>query len=207
MRIYGILLALLFNIHVLHAAEVIVTVSSKERDIESFDSGKVVDGKMQTRWSSAFADKQFLKIILPKALPIKTIEIVWETSHAKHYKVKVSENKKGWTLIHNDKNKTNNSSDLITVKKDKDTRYINLEFIQRATSYGFSIHEIKFNGKILKNFLKDHDIEDYELISRVEGKDQEYKQETEKETKSKSPSPKKESKPRKENKTDNLIYI
>lgn len=207
MKLYGMLLALLFNAHVLLAAEVTVTVSSKERDIRTFDGGKVFDGQMDSRWSSEFADKQFLKIVLPKALPIKTIEVIWENSYAKHYKVKISEDKKGWNLIYNEKNKENNSSDLIQVKKDKNTRYINLEFIKRATSYGFSIYEIKLNGKILKNFLKDHGIEDYELISIVEGKDQKSKQETQKETKPKSPSPKKESAPIKINKEDKLIYI
>ena len=50
MKLYAILLAFLFNAHVLLAAEVTVTVSSKERDIQTFDRGKVFDGQMQSRW-------------------------------------------------------------------------------------------------------------------------------------------------------------
>jgi hypothetical protein len=144
---------ILFNAQLLYAQETKVLVSSVEANREEFQGFNVLDGNRDTRWSSSFEDKQTLKIILPKAQRLENLRIFWDNSHAKHYKIKVSENKKKWTLIYNEKNKKNASLDFIELREPQLVKYINFDFCKRNTEYGYSIFEIKFNDQILKKFL------------------------------------------------------
>ena len=211
MKFYGMILAFLFSVQIMWASEVSVAVSSKERGSDEFKGVNIFDGKMETRWSSEFKDKQKLQIVLPKAIELKSMEIIWEGSYATNYKLKVSEDKNKWTLIHSQKGKTDSSSDMIKLQKTKNIRYINMELYKRSSQYGFSIFEIKLNGKILKNILKDNGIENYKLVSlMIDEQDQKTgktKQKTSSPSKIKEKKPTQKSAPLKPKKDGNLIYI
>ncbi|MDD7986166.1 discoidin domain-containing protein [Lentisphaera marina] len=186
----------------------IVKVTSMERPIPTFKGGNVLDGSMKSRWSSKFEDHQELKIVLPKALLIESIEIHWEASYAKHYKIKTSEDKKKWSLVHVQKDKTDSKKDLIKLKEAKKVQYINFDLVKRGTQYGFSIFEIKLNGKKLKDFLALNGIDNFHVESIIIGANKKVDEQNKVEQKtSKSKESPKPKSPPKSKKTDDFIYI
>lgn len=116
----------------------------------------VVDGNMQTRWSSVFDDEsvatpnaerdnqQHIIIDLGKSSPLSQLKIDWETASAKAFAVSVSDDNENWTAAAEKKDgEEGPRTDEITFKADTKGRYIKLDFTARATKYGYSIYEIE----------------------------------------------------------------
>ena len=129
------------------AEGVVVTASSMQREITQFNPANVLDGKLNSRWSSKFEFPQNLDIKLPQNIDLKSLEIIWEGAYAKHYTVKVSENGIDWETILVEKNKTNKDAKLIELNEALSVKYLRFDFIEKGTHYGASIYELKFNGK------------------------------------------------------------
>src|SRR3954469_25454959 len=65
------------------------TASSAENN--TLGASNAVDGKTTTRWSSAFADPQWLKVDLGSTQAIGRVVISWEAAYGKDYQIQVSD--------------------------------------------------------------------------------------------------------------------
>jgi hypothetical protein len=103
-----------------------------------------VDGNMATRWSSAFADPQWIYVDLGDTYLISRVKIFWEAAFGKDYRVEFSDDASTWTTI---KTVTANSS---TVNDHFDVsgsaRYVRIYGTSRATPWGYSIYELEVYG-------------------------------------------------------------
>ena len=109
-----------------------------------------IDGNPYTRWSSGFNDDQWLIINLEKQKKISSIHIAWENAMAKEYQVLISNDEKNWNTVFNKSSKMKNvHNQNIKISPPVKARYIKIDCKKRATRFGFSIHEIKVNGKFL----------------------------------------------------------
>lgn len=72
-----------------------VTASSAEGG--GFAAGNVVDGNAGTRWSSAFADPQWISIDLGSARSVSRVRLQWEAAHGRAYRIETSANGTTWT--------------------------------------------------------------------------------------------------------------
>lgn len=70
------------------------TASSTDED--DHGAGNAVDGKDDTRWSSAFEDDQWLQVDLGAATGFDRIVVDWEQAYPKSYAVQVSDDGKEW---------------------------------------------------------------------------------------------------------------
>jgi hypothetical protein len=60
----------------------------------------MVDGKLATRWSSAYAEPQQINLRFAKPVRIARLRLYWENAAAKRYSVAISPDGKAWTTVH-----------------------------------------------------------------------------------------------------------
>ncbi len=102
------------------------------------------DGDLNTRWSSKFADNQWIYIDLGKACVITEIKLCWETAYAKEYQIQVSEDAAAWAEV-KCITKGQGGDETFTFENLR-ARFIRLNCIRRATSWGFSLYEVIIYG-------------------------------------------------------------
>ncbi len=122
-----------------------VTSSSNENTTNI--PANAVDGNGTTRWSSAYADPQWIKIDLGAINTINRVVLYWEAASAKNYTIDVSGDGSAWTTVSTKTNmaagaRTDDISDLAT-----SARYIRMSGTVRTTTYGYSLYSFEVYGK------------------------------------------------------------
>lgn len=125
------------------AADAVVTTSSNES--AAYAGNLATDGDMNTRWSSSFADNQWIQLDFGKTVKIGSIQIFWEAAYAKKYKIAWSADGNTWNEAV-EWSTSQYSSETSHMFYNRPVRYIRLTCLQRGTSYGVSIFEIKALG-------------------------------------------------------------
>ena len=113
----------------------------KEDHVPSY----INDGDFTTRWSTEYADNQWVNIDLGEEKEISRIVLNWETAYGKKYDIQVSPDGKKWKTVHSENN-SDGGKDEITFSTVK-TRYIRVKADVRATEWGFSIWELEIFKK------------------------------------------------------------
>ncbi|WP_327178434.1 discoidin domain-containing protein [Streptomyces sp. NBC_01335] len=128
------------------AAEVLLsqgkpaTASSTEGP---FVAQSVVDGDPGTRWSSAFADPQWIQIDLGASAGISRVALNWEAAYGKAFRIEVSSDAVSWTVVHQTTTATGGIQNLAVSGTG---RYVRMYGTQRATQYGYSLWEFQVYG-------------------------------------------------------------
>jgi hypothetical protein len=125
------------------------TVSSTENG--GTVAAYAVDGDINTRWSSAFTDPQWISVDLGADYNINEVKITWETAAAADYQVQVSADQNTWTAL---KTITGN----IALTNDHTGlsghgRYLRIYGTARVTPYGYSIFELEAYGSLRASSL------------------------------------------------------
>ncbi|MGW0804304.1 discoidin domain-containing protein [Nonomuraea sp. NPDC002799] len=118
-----------------------VTASSSEN--VAFPASVAVDGDAGTRWSSGFADPQWIQVDLGAAAQISQVDLSWEAAYATAFQVQVSANGTAWTTVHSTTTGTGGNQ---TLGVSGSGRYVRVHGTQRATQYGYSLWEFKVYG-------------------------------------------------------------
>jgi hypothetical protein len=106
----------------------------------SWPASNATDGSLTTRWSSAFADPQWLQVDLGTAQPVCQVVIHWETAYAKAFQIQTSNDAANWTTIYST---TAGTGGTQTLNITGTGRYIRMNGTTRATQYGYSIYEFQ----------------------------------------------------------------
>lgn len=114
------------------------------------DAMAVVDGNMETRWSSAYKDGEWIYLNFGKPKTVSRLVIKWEQAYAADFDILTSDDAVTWTKLISLKNQRGDTSDIrfapIT------TRYIKLLGVKRANpEWGMSIWEIEPYGPKAQN--------------------------------------------------------
>jgi hypothetical protein len=116
------------------------TASSVEA---AFLAANAVDGKIATRWGSAFSDPQWIYVDLGATATIGRVVLSWEAAYGKAYQIQVSDDATNWTTIYTVTNGTGGVNDL-TVSGSG--RYVRMYGTARGTRYGYSLWEFQVYG-------------------------------------------------------------
>ncbi len=122
-----------------------VTVSSIEKT--GTEGEKAVDGSLGTRWSSLFADPQWITIDFGTPVQFNEVRLNWEAAYAKEYLVQTSNtnNNSDWKTIFSQTNGNGGVEKLSSFQGD--ARYLRIFCNKRGTQYGYSLFEIEvFNN-------------------------------------------------------------
>src|SRR5262249_7851212 len=110
------------------------------RPQQQFAATNAVDGDVRTRWSSAFADPQWLAVDLGDALPLSKVRLNWETAYAKDYELQVWSDGISWATARRVRGAQGGIDEQ---ELDATARYVRLMGTQRATPYGYSLWEVE----------------------------------------------------------------
>ncbi|GAA4255900.1 discoidin domain-containing protein [Dactylosporangium darangshiense] len=113
------------------------TASSVEQ--AQFPASNVVDGDETTRWSSAFADPQWVQVDLGQSYAINHVTVSWEAACAKSFTIQTSTNGSTWATVYTN---TNATSDYYDVNLSATARYVRVNGTARASQWGYSVYEL-----------------------------------------------------------------
>lgn len=115
------------------------TASTNEKS--EYSSGMANDGDVTTRWSSAYADNQFLEIDFGAVISFNRIRLTWEAAYGETYEMEISDDRAGWKVLYVENN-GNGGEDLIDTAPSQ-ARYLRINCKARGTAYGFSLWEVE----------------------------------------------------------------
>ncbi len=115
--------------------------SSVERG--DLSAAAAFDGKTNTRWSSKFADPQWIRLDLGKVTPISRIVLNWEAAYSTAFQIQTSNDAASWKTIHTT---TAGKGGVQTVDASASARYVRLYSTKRKTVYGVSLWEFQVFG-------------------------------------------------------------
>ncbi|BCJ49291.1 coagulation factor 5/8 type [Actinoplanes sp. NBRC 14428] len=117
------------------------TASSVEN--ATFTAAAAVDGDAGTRWSSTFADPQWLQVDLGSTQSISQVVLNWEAAYASAFTIQTSANGTSWTNI---TPVTAGQAGVQTLNVTGSGRYVRMNGTTRATPYGYSLWEFQVFG-------------------------------------------------------------
>jgi hypothetical protein len=133
------------------------TVTTSSVQSADYKAENATDGNCNTRWSSEFADSQYLVIDLGTVQTIDRVRLTWEAAYGDSFSLQVSSNPsddKAWTTV---KSVTSNNpvdrggyflNEFSNLNHDGTSigRYVRLVGSARKTVYGYSIFEFEVFG-------------------------------------------------------------
>ncbi|MFC5664498.1 discoidin domain-containing protein [Kitasatospora misakiensis] len=115
-----------------------VTASSTEG--AALSAANAVDGDPATRWSSAFADPQWLQVDLGSVRPLCRVELAWEAAYGRAYRIEASDDGAKWRTLYATERGTGGTETLAVTGSG---RYLRLNGLARATEWGYSLWELR----------------------------------------------------------------
>lgn len=115
-----------------------VTASSVENGGTA--AANAVDGNSGTRWSSGFADVQWLRVDLGRSVPVSGFRLQWESAYASAFQLQLSADGSNWTSVYSTTTATGGDR---TIPVTGTGRYARLLTSKRATQYGVSLWEFQ----------------------------------------------------------------
>ncbi|MFE2549467.1 discoidin domain-containing protein [Streptomyces sp. NPDC059355] len=118
-----------------------VTASSQEN--AGTPASAAVDGDNATRWSSQFADPQWIQVDLGTPALLSQVVLRWETAYAKAYRIELSTDGAAWSTAYS----TTSATGAVATHDIAGTaRYVRVYGTQRATQWGYSLFEFQVFG-------------------------------------------------------------
>jgi hypothetical protein len=135
------------QLHLAGAAEIPVSqgkpVTASSEEGLAFPAAAAVDGDSKTRWSSAFADPQWIQVDLGAPVAIDRVVLNWERAAGRAYQIQVSPDAKTWTTAFQT---TTGAEGVATHPVHATGRYVRMLGTARTTAYGFSLFEFQVFG-------------------------------------------------------------
>jgi hypothetical protein len=119
------------------------TTTASSTENAGTPASDATDGNTATRWSSAFADPQWLEVDLGSSQSICGVTLNWEAAYATAFQIQTSTNGTTWTSIYSTTTGTGGTQNLSLTGTG---RYIRMYGTARATQYGYSIWEFQVYG-------------------------------------------------------------
>jgi hypothetical protein len=113
------------------------TTASSVEPGTAFTANLATDGNPATRWSSAYADPQWLQVDLGTAHRISEVKLSWEAAYAKAFQIQTSNDGTTWTTIYSTSAGKGGAQDLTGLSGSG--RYLRMYGTARATGYGYSL--------------------------------------------------------------------
>jgi len=115
------------------------TASSLEN--AGYPATNAFDGNLNTRWSSAFSDPQWIYVDLGATYTISEVVLYWEAAYGKSYQIQVSSDATNWTTIYSTTTGLGGTEDLAGLSGTG--RYVRMYGTARGTVYGYSLWEFQ----------------------------------------------------------------
>ncbi|KAB2862746.1 MAG: discoidin domain-containing protein, partial [Anaerolineae bacterium] len=108
-----------------------------------------VDGLENTRWSSQYADEQWLAVDLASVYAITQFTLKWEAAYGGEYELQAWDGIAWQTVVSEPSG--DGGTDDITLLEAINARFVRMNGIKRATSWGYSLWEFEVYGTLAEN--------------------------------------------------------
>ncbi|WP_369776919.1 family 20 glycosylhydrolase [Streptomyces sp. R33] len=115
------------------------TASSTET--VNFPASLATDGDPGTRWSSAYADPQWLQVDLGSSQAVSRVVLRWEAAYGKAFQIQLSDDATTWRTVYSTTTGTGGVQELNGLSGSG--RYIRVYGTKRGTTYGYSLYEFE----------------------------------------------------------------
>lgn len=106
-------------------------------------ANKATDGDATTtRWGSNYTSSEWMYVDLGSAQSVGSVTIQWGVAYATAYKIQTSGNASTWTDVYSTTS-GDGGVDAITLAAAATARYVRVQGITPATTYGYSIYELE----------------------------------------------------------------
>ncbi|MCY1138047.1 ThuA domain-containing protein [Actinoplanes sp. Pm04-4] len=106
-------------------------------------AANATDGDPGTRWGSAYADPQWLRLDLGRRQAITRVRLTWEAAYAKAYQIQTSDTGRAWTTIYATTTGNGGVDDISVAGAG---RFLRVLGTQRATQWGYSLIDLNVYG-------------------------------------------------------------
>ncbi|GLY95303.1 hypothetical protein Acsp02_25580 [Actinoplanes sp. NBRC 103695] len=117
------------------------TASSVES--ATYPATNAVDGNAGTRWSSQFADPQWIRVDLGSVRALNRVKLTWEGAYGRAYQIQTSTDGTAWTTA---ATVTNSDGGVDESTLSASARYVRVYGTQRATQWGYSLWDLNVYG-------------------------------------------------------------
>lgn len=115
------------------------TATASSTENAGTPASAAVDGNTGTRWSSAFADPQWLRVDLGSSQSICRVGLSWETAYATAFQLQTSPDGNTWTTVYST---TTGTGGVQNIDVTGTGRYLRMNGTARATAWGYSLWEL-----------------------------------------------------------------
>lgn len=115
--------------------------SSVENNDQSLAAFKATDNDINTRWSSAFSDPQWIYLDFGKHVKFNIVRLMWETAYAKAYEIQSSDDAIEWNTLF--KESDGYGAEVVIPVGIQTARYVRMFGTKRGTGWGYSLYEFK----------------------------------------------------------------
>ncbi|MET0401584.1 MAG: glycosyl hydrolase [Cystobacter sp.] len=123
----------------------VVSATSSSNESGGTGPANAIDGNFtSSRWSSAFADPQYLQLDLGAAKKLTGVKLYWEAAYGKDYQVQVSSDATTWTSVASVVNGDGGIDDHTGLSAT--ARYVRIYGTRRSSGYGYSLYEVELFG-------------------------------------------------------------
>jgi hypothetical protein len=107
----------------------------------AWPASAAVDGDLESRWSSAFSDPQWMTVDLAAVWSLSDVRVFWEQAYAVKYRVDVSLDNRSWTTVFRT---SAGAGSTVDIPLDHvPARYVRVYGTKRSGQYGYSILELE----------------------------------------------------------------
>jgi beta-glucanase (GH16 family) len=118
--------------------------TSSSNESAAYTPNLAVDGNTGTRWSSTFADNQWLQVDLGQSRPITSVGLNWEAAFSSSYQIQTAAAPNGpWTTR---ATRTAAAGGVERLAVTATARYVRMNGQTRGTPYGHSLWEFQVCG-------------------------------------------------------------
>jgi len=104
----------------------------------NFTPGQATDGNYSTRWSSSWADGEWIQVDLGAKKTFHNVQLAWESAYGKGYTIAQSDDGATWSPL---ATVTNGDGNVDTIAVNGNARFVRMQGVTRGTGYGYSLYE------------------------------------------------------------------
>jgi hypothetical protein len=119
--------------------------ASSSTENAGFPSSAAVDGDPATRWSSAFADPQWITVDLGAIRSISRVVLNWEAAYGRAYQLQTSTDGDIWSAAYSTATGNGGVDDVSFAERGG--RYVRMYGSTRGLPYGYSLREFAVFGR------------------------------------------------------------
>jgi hypothetical protein len=111
-------------------------------------ASNAIDQNTGTRWESEWADPQWLRVDLGRAIPLTGVTLNWQNACGKDYTIQTADAAGGpWTTVFTVTGNT--TAGVKTHNFTKTARFVRMNGTKRCTGFGYSLIELQANAKMV----------------------------------------------------------